>query len=63
MKKMKYYPDLYLKLNVLFLCDLFGNFRNSRLKSCGLFLYYFRTPAISWDAMLMLICIHSLNEV
>ena len=63
MKKMKYYPDLYLKFDVLFLCDLFGKFRNSRLKICGLCLYYLSTPAISWDTMLMLICIYSLNEV
>ena len=36
MKTVKCYHDLYLKLDVLLLADVFGKFRNSSLKNYGL---------------------------
>ena len=51
MKTMKYYYDLSLKCNVLFLADVFKKFRNNSLKRlCPS--YYLSTPALSWDGML-----------
>ncbi|GFX09178.1 c2H2-type domain-containing protein [Trichonephila clavipes] len=48
------YCDLYVKTNVLLLTDLFENFRiicmqTYKLDPC----WYFTTPALSWDAMLL----------
>ena len=36
MKTMKDYHDLYLKFDVLLLTDVFGKFRNNKIKSYGL---------------------------
>ena len=53
MKKMKDYHELYLKCDALMLADVFEKFRNSSLKSCGLYLsHYFSAPALSFDAIL-----------
>ena len=47
------YHDLYLKTDVLLLCDVFENFisvflRDYSLDPC----HYFSSPGLSWDAML-----------
>ena len=47
------YHDLILKSNILFLSDVFENFRKAclqyyRLDPC----HYFTSPGLSWDAML-----------
>ena len=53
MKTMKDYHDLYLKCYVLFLADVFEEFRNNSLKNYGLCSsYYLNGPGLSWDAML-----------
>ena len=53
MKTMKYYYDLYLKCDILFLVNAFGKFRNNSLTNYGLFpSHYLSPPALSWDAML-----------
>ena len=50
---MGQYHDLYLKTDVLLLCDVFEKFINVSLKNYGLDpSHYFSSPAISWDAML-----------
>lgn len=47
------YTDLYLKSDVLLLCDVFENFRNLCLKNYNLDpAYYVTSPSLSWDAML-----------
>ncbi|XP_069366011.1 uncharacterized protein [Maniola hyperantus] len=48
------YTDLYLKSDVVLLCDIFESFR----KNCLLYykldpLYYMSSPGLSWDAMLL----------
>ena len=53
MKIMGDYHDLYLKTDVLLLCDVFEKFINTcstyyRLDPC----HYFSAPGLSWDAML-----------
>ena len=53
MKSMGDYHDVYLKVDVLLLADVFENFRKTclqyyRLDPC----YYFTSPGLSWDAML-----------
>ena len=53
MKTMKYYYDLYLKCDILFLVNAFGKFRNNSLTNYGLFpSHYLSPPALNWDAML-----------
>nr|XP_049699656.1 uncharacterized protein LOC126055254 [Helicoverpa armigera] len=48
------YTDLYLKCDVLLLCDIFENFRNISLKYYKLDpAYYVTAPSLSWDAMLL----------
>lgn len=48
------YTDLYLKCDVLLLCDIFENFRNLSLKCYKLDPgYYVTAPSLSWDAMLL----------
>ena len=47
------YHDLYLKTDVLLLCDVFEKFINACLKYYGLDpCHYFSSPGLSWDAML-----------
>ena len=47
------YHDLYLKTDVLFLCDVFEKFISVCLKGYGLDpCHYFRSPGLSRDAML-----------
>ena len=47
------YHDLYLKTDVLLLCDVFENFRKCCLKNYGLDpTHYYSAPGMAWDAML-----------
>ncbi|KYN11002.1 hypothetical protein ALC57_16854 [Trachymyrmex cornetzi] len=47
------YSDLYLKIDVLLLADVFENFRESCITSYGLDpAYYYTLPGFTWDAML-----------
>ena len=47
MKKMKYYPDLYLKCDVLLLADVFQTFTNDTIEKYGLFQsHYLSAPAL-----------------
>ena len=53
MKTFGEYHDLYLKCDVLLLCDVFEKFIDSCLKYYGLApCYYFSSPGLAWDAML-----------
>ncbi|GFY47158.1 uncharacterized protein TNIN_7671 [Trichonephila inaurata madagascariensis] len=48
------YCDLYVKTDVLLLTDLFENFRKICMQTYKLDpCWYFTTPALSWDAMLL----------
>lgn len=48
------YTDLYLKSDVLLLCDIFEKFRNSSLHYYKLDpVFYVTSPGLSWDAMLL----------
>ena len=52
-KKLGQYHDLYLKTDVLLLCDVFGKFIGVCLKDYGVDpCHYFISPGLSWDAML-----------
>ena len=52
-KNLGEYHDLYLKIDVLLLCDVFEKFSNVCLKDYGLDpWHYFNAPGLSWDAML-----------
>jgi len=47
------YSDLYLKIDVLLLADIFENFRDKCLESYNLDpAHYFTLPGYTWDAML-----------
>ena len=47
-----YLKDLYLKTDVLLLCDVFEKFIDVRLKDYGLdHCHYYSSPGLSWDAM------------
>ncbi|XP_074029419.1 uncharacterized protein [Leptinotarsa decemlineata] len=47
------YSDLYLKSDVLLLCDIFENFRTTSLEIYNLDpVQYYTAPGLSWDAML-----------
>ena len=57
---------MYLKTDVLFLCDVFEKFidvclRNYRLDPC----HYFSSPGLSWDAMLKMtgIKLEKINDI
>ena len=53
MKTMKEYHDLYLKLDVLLLSDIWQNFRQVCLTNYKLDpAYYYTAPGIAWDACL-----------
>lgn len=53
-KSLGEYTDLYLKCDVLLLCDIFEKFRNTSLKYYKLDpAYYVTAPSLSWDAMLL----------
>lgn len=48
------YTDLYLKCDVLLLCDVFEKFRQTCLQYYKLDpAYYITSPGLSWDAMLL----------
>lgn len=48
------YTDLYLKCDVLLLCDVFEKFRSMSLNHYGLDpCHYVSSPSLSWDAMLL----------
>ena len=52
-KDLGQYHDLYLKTDVLSLCDVFEKFINVCLGDYGLEPYhYFSSPGLSWDSML-----------
>ena len=47
------YHDLYLKTDVLLLCDVFEKFINVCLMDYGLDpCHYYSSPGLSWDAIL-----------
>ena len=52
-KNLGEYHDLYLKTDVLLLCDVFEKFISVCLKDYGLDpSHYHKSPGLSWDAML-----------
>ena len=52
-KNLGDYHDLYLKTDVLLLCDVFEKFISVCLKDYGLDLcHYYSSPGLSWYAML-----------
>ena len=52
-KNMGDYHDLYLKTDVLLLCDVFEEFRNVCLENYELDpAWYFTSPGLAWDAAL-----------
>ena len=52
-KNLGEYHDLYLKTDVLLLCDVFEKFISVCLKEYGLDpCHYFSSPGLSWDVML-----------
>ena len=58
-KNLGEYHDLYLKTDVLILCDVFEKFTGVCLKDYGLGrCHYFISPGLSWDAMLKMKSIH-----
>ena len=51
-KKLVEYHDLYLKTDVLLLCDVFGKFIKVSVKDYGSDpCHYYSAPRLSWDAM------------
>lgn len=54
-KNLGEYTELYLKCDVLLLCDIFEKFRSMSLNHYGLDpCHYVSSPSLSWDAMLLL---------
>ena len=52
-KTMGDYTDLYCRINVLLLADVFETFRMTCLKQYGLDpAHYYTSPGLSWDALL-----------
>ena len=52
-KNLEQYHDLYLKIDVLLLAEIFENFRNVYLKHYELDpAHYYTSPGLSWDALL-----------
>ena len=52
-KNLGEYHDLYLKTDVLLLCDAFEKFISVCLKDYGLdHCYYISSPSLPWDAIL-----------
>ena len=51
-KTLGEYHDLYLKTDVLLLCDVFEKFIKTCLNYYGLDPCHFSSPGLSWDAML-----------
>ena len=55
-KNLREYHDLYLKTDVLLLCDVFEKCINTCLNYYGLDpCHYFSSPGLAWDAMLKMI--------
>ena len=53
MKTFGEYHDLYLKCDLLLLCDVFGKFIDTCLEYYGLDpCHYFSSPGLAWDAVL-----------
>ena len=56
-KNLVEYHDLYVKTDVLLLCDIFEKFIDVCLKYYGLDpCHYFSSPGLSWSAMLKMNC-------
>ena len=65
-KNLGEYHDLYLKTNVLLLCDVFEKFIHVCLKDYGLDpCHYFSSPGLAWDAMLKMTAIklEKINDI
>ena len=65
-KHLVEYHDLYLKTDVLLLCDVFEKFINVCLMDNGLDpCHYFSSPRLAWDAMLKMtgIKLEKINDV
>ena len=65
-KNLGEYHDLYLKTDVLLLCDVFEKFIDVCLKNYGLVpCHYFSSPGLSWDAMLKMtgIKLEKINDI
>ena len=65
-KKLGEYHDLYLKTDVLLLCDAFEKFINVCLKNYGLDpCHYFSSPGLAWDEMLKMtgIKLETINDI
>ena len=65
-KDLEEYHDLYLKTDLLLLCDVFEKFIVVCLKDYGLDpCHYFSSPGLSWDAMLKMtgIKLEKINKI
>ena len=65
-KTLREYHDLYLKTEVLLLCDVFEKFIDVCLKDYKLDpCHYYSSPGLSWDAMLKMtgIKLEKINKV
>ena len=60
------YHDLYLKTDVVLLCDVFERFRNMCLQKYGLdACHFFSSPGLSWTACLKMtgVCLELLTDI